>query len=146
MSCFVVSDEHLHALVTSAKMDRDFYLYHEGKDFRIDSKAQANLIGQALKAQNYRSYNTRYNDTDEKVPEYKFRESHDFSAVEIIKACKCYIYQACETEDYKSTLAIAFCEALINAQFHKLSGYEKADWEITKPKSNAISIMSMLDN
>jgi len=144
MSAFIVNENHIHAIVTAAKMDRDFSYYFNGSRHKCDTIEEAEKMGQTLINQNYRSVNHRY---DEKDVPYKYELSYNthFKPIEIIKACQCYIYQSCETDDYKETQAIAIAKGIINSQIHKLPGYDNAAWEITEMKSeNMFCITDMM--
>ena len=57
--------------------------------------------------------------------------------VELLSALACYEYQACETEDWESTEAAAFCRALRKELISRLSGYSEAPWEITPETESA---------
>lgn len=141
MSAFIVDKNHIDAMVTAAKMDRDFSFYHDGKRYKMDTIDACNLIGQALTAQNYRSVNHRYSESDE-VPEYQFSYNMNFKHVEIMKACQCYDYQACETDDYYETFAYAFSKTLFRSQAYRLPGYDAAKWEITECRSENVMCLS----
>ena len=48
--------------------------------------------------------------------------------IQLIKAVKCFMYQACETDDWEQSEAFAFCQGLISKYICKLPGYDAAEW------------------
>ena len=51
--------------------------------------------------------------------------------IQVIKACNCFDYQACEVENYEETEAAKIIEAIRAAAIERLQGMEEAEWEIT---------------
>jgi len=129
MSAFTVSDKHISALVNYPKNDGYYYWNNQPHYFNGTRGA----IGQILVNENYRSVNARY-DEQAQAPEFEYdsssRRGDIYSAVQIIKACQCYAYQACETDDWESTEAYAIIETIKAEAIHRLPGYDTADWEI----------------
>lgn len=135
MSAFVVSTKHIDALVNFALNYSPAYTYDTFRYFYNHEwhwiKARANETGQKLLDQNYRSVNYRYNET-ETAPVYTYRPyTGELNPEKIIKACNCYDYQACETDDYKDTEASAIIDAIRDAAIEKLTENEDT-WEITE--------------
>lgn len=125
MSAFIVSTGHIDALLSFAKAHRVFLpngLKSDGDDL---SRA-----GFLLRQQNCRSVNHRYGEANEPTP-YEFRW-HPFplTAVEAIKACDCYDYQASETDDYRDTIARQIIDAIRSSACRALPGYSEAPWSI----------------
>lgn len=114
MSAFVVSDKHISALVAHLL------------------PVERQEMGQKLVNENYRSVNYRYHSND-KPHVFQF-EDVKCTAVELIKLCRCYNYQCCETPDWKETDAYRFVEKVQFACFMKIRdiipGYEEAEWTI----------------
>lgn len=138
MSVSVLCDEHIHVLITAAlsAAEEDFRFPYKGHVYYIGSSQMNNMVGQHLVDQNYRSFNKRYGSNDQ-PHKYKFEETAKFSPVEVLKACDCYEYQACEDEGWDGSLAKAFIGRLKDTMVRKLPGYEEAPWMIspeTKPK------------
>lgn len=52
--------------------------------------------------------------------------------VEVLKACACYDYQACETDDYRDTVAFALVELIRGHAISLLPGYDDAAWEVCR--------------
>jgi hypothetical protein len=131
MSCFVVSNAHIDALV-SVTQRNGFSYYYDG-DWKGRNNTTAAKIGQILLNQNLRSYNSRYREDNKPVSYgYPCQKVFNYSTVELLKACNCYDYQACETHDYEKTEAKAIITAIKEHLIRELDGYEDADWEITE--------------
>ena len=60
----------------------------------------------------------------------RFRYENNRSPVQILKACQCYDYQACETEGYEQTDAQRITRAIAAHAINNLDGYDKAEWSI----------------
>lgn len=144
MSAFVVSHKHINTLLSYANRQRNplhFYLSGEVV-LRADQVDDLQRAAEILLAENYRSVYARYPDTrhnPSKIPGLVAEAGKDItfnfvlgdvSAVQILKACQCYDYQACETEDYDQSDAKRIIDRLQSEAIHRLSGYEEAKWEI----------------
>ena len=90
----------------------------------------AGTVGAMLLAQNRRSVDFRYDETDiEDV--YLHSRSSERSPAAMLKAIDCYEYQACETPDWEDTEAARFCQALRAHLIRQLPDYDDADtWAI----------------
>ena len=152
MSCFIVSDAHIDALVTAARLARDFYFNDPsetsfcrpgGTDRKILGPVDAQQVGQMLVNWNYKSVNARYNDSTE-PHEYKFNLSTDWKASEIIKACHCYAYQSCEAKNWETSPAYSFIKSLESHMVRNLPGYDEAPWEITEPRSTGVLLTDLI--
>lgn len=119
MSAYVVEFDLIDAILSYAT-GHNGCLRNRGMD--VDD------IGQMLLDQNYRSVNFRYNES-ETAPKYVFRHyTRAMSPVQIIKACNCYDYQACETDDYGQTEAAELVRKIRNDAICNLPGYDDAEW------------------
>lgn len=112
MSAFIVSKNHIDTLVKSA----------------CDiSNRNPDATGQILMDENYKSVNHRYG-KDEKPPKYEYSVPDECSSVQIIKACHCYDYQACETDEYEGSEAQKIIKGIVYYESHNIPGYDKAQW------------------
>ena len=143
MSAYVVSDRHINELVSWAAQNMGgIWAGDEAgfKHFRGTCSAKEpygsppdaeQSIAEVLKAENVRSICARY--SDEKPENYepiRFEAvASQRTPVEILKACECYDYQACETDDYLVTPAAAIIRQIRSAAIAELLGYKDADWE-----------------
>lgn len=92
----------------------------------------ADTVGIMLMAQNRRSVDYRYAETD--IEDfYTHAPSTQRSVVELLCAIDCYEYQSCETPDWEDTEAFHFCDALRRALIREFPGWHEAPWGITAP-------------
>lgn len=145
MSAFVVSHAHIDALLTFADLKRltDYLSYEVNHG---TEKLSLTEIGRILLAENERSVCHRYPDCTEsdkpgtigeEAIGYKFKTwqsvfklQHGQLCALILKACDCYDYQACETDDYDQSIARRIIDRIRDRAIHSLPGYEDAPWGI----------------
>ena len=129
MSAFIVNKKHIDALLTWAiKREQPIWFYHDGH--RMIARDGAHYLGVVLTEANYRSVNYRYEERS-KAPQYVYTEyPRVLTPVEVLKACDCYDYQACEVADYRGSLAAAIVQAIRQRAIAELPGYEEAAWAI----------------
>lgn len=148
MSAFMVSHAHIDALLTFAdnKRMKDQLGWHVSKVDQLDWTD----IGRVLLAENERSVCQRYPDCvpgnlpgmiGEEAITYRFktwqpafRMQHTQLCIWIIKACNCFDYQACETDDYSASIAHGIIEAIRGKAVRCLPGYDDAPWSIDDHK------------
>jgi hypothetical protein len=134
MSAYVVSDNHINAMVnfTRSKMrySEKFSFYHDGKsyEFNLNDLLDANKFAQVLIDENYRSIIFRYKGKKEVPHSANFCRDEIVSPVQMLKLISCYEYQACENGDYDKTLASKICHKLRLNAIKFLQGYEEAKW------------------
>ena len=155
MSAFMVSHDHIDALLSFAKdkrmKDRLGYFIQPSRAELFEWTD----IGRVLLAENERSINARYPDTidhpedmpgkiGEEKSGYNFRYfepfihmQHTKKCVWIIKNCDCFDYQACETEDYETTTAHRMIDAIRHEAIRCLPDYEAAPWGIDRERRAA---------
>jgi len=128
MSAFVVSDEHICALVSYGGI-HDVRVFERDGGHVIAGNEQE--TAEILLAANVASVNYRY-DENEPVPpiEFHFERPDERTAIEIIKACDCFDYQACERPDYRQSLAATIVEAIRENAIRAVPGYDEAPREI----------------
>lgn len=138
MSAYVVSDYHLNVLVHYAS--REGCTYRAGGDWHhVRMKEQ--VVMQMLHNENVRSVNYRYATVDG-PGEMTFRPVwRDVSPVQIIKACDCYDYQACETPDYYETPAASLIKQIRKAAIRRLPGYDDAEWSMSAPTHSVETVV-----
>lgn len=131
MSAFVVNNHHINAMLQVARpMFHQSQLTYTWEDQRHIIFGHSEKVGQKLVDENVRSTNYCYQ--EDRLP-YQFHHDPfipEYTPVEIIKACNCYSYQACETPDWEKTEAHAIMTALRERAIRQLPGYEEATWEI----------------
>lgn len=141
MSAFVVSHDHIDALLTFVSMNKS---RRDGVNWGVgtDSVVRLDLtdLGRILLRENERSVAARYRDHKaHDHGDYTFRTFTPFVhmapgklAAWILKACSCFDYQACETDDYKTTTAHTIIECIRDSAIASLPGYEEAPWGIDR--------------
>ena len=136
MSCYQVSDLHINVLVSWAadicgSNMVSYYWKQRGRREKI--RGDEKRIASVLFAENVRSVNARYQGID-KAHGFKFKRVSfgysPISAVEIIKACHGYAYQACEADGWEQSEAFAILDGIQDAAMRALPGYDEAAWEI----------------
>lgn len=159
MSAFMLSIEHIRALVNAGlnlscgplewkriqpTPEQRARSHERGKPWGFEAFPimQANTasltpytaqtVGIMLMAQNRRSVDYRYDET-EIEDFYTHAPSSTRTVVELIRAIDCYEYQSSETPDWEDTEAFHFCEALRRALIRELPGWGDAPWGIDTP-------------
>lgn len=124
MSAYIVSTDTIDLIVTAIGA-----LQGEAKSSHLGLQE----IGQILLDENVRSVNFRYDERTKNEP-YTFLPVDlamipDWRVV-AYKALRCWQYQACETDDFKSTTAYSIAEAAMGllGVTDKHQAYEDAPW------------------
>lgn len=140
MSAYVVDPAHIRALVYWATCThfRDHSgpvtYYWSGSRRRISGDEAR--VASVLYAENVRSVNSRYNESDTadgfvyaapKSAALRNLRPHD-----VIGACRCYAYQSCETADWTDTEAHAIVEAIKDRAVWCMPGMDDAAWSLTE--------------
>lgn len=131
MSCFVVSDAHINALITYAAL-------HPQSKVQVPNQPELNDLtgaqwGQWMRDENERAYRHRYGhrtDLGEPLPYHHQWDTHTYTPVEIIKLATSFRYQLAEAEDWAETPAAKLAECIIDIAITELPGYEQAPWEV----------------
>jgi hypothetical protein len=156
MSAFVLSKTHIDVLITAglrfasggrgpltwywpaidADSDRGSWTSAElqeqaNKRRRLLTTQTAGRVGALLLAENRRSIDHRYDETEWEEP-YLFEPAPGWQdPVIVLKAIACYEYQSCEHPGWETSEAHAFCQALRARTISLLPGYDEAPWDIT---------------
>lgn len=144
MSAFIVDHDTIDALLTLAVGRKASYFVAATQTRVYITAHNAEEIGRILLTENERSVNHRYPGSEpgdlpgsigEDAATYRFRFLHctPLPAVVVLKSCDCFDYQACETDDYESSLAHTIIDAIRSAAIRALPGYEDAPWGYRKP-------------
>lgn len=136
MSAYLVEKKHIMYLVAAGKyFGRDFKWYHGGNwhgfGIGIDRVAEvANMLWQ----ENGKAIQARYGDDGveglEKITATycSGKTLTTINLTDLSKAVNCYVYQSCDPDDWESTEAYAYCQALKDEILRRLPGYEQAQW------------------
>lgn len=148
MSAFMVSKEHIDALVETALFGPTglqcgtWFVPYFGKPSKKLYPENASELGEMLVKENLSSIHFRYPDTvtnPDNTPgpieqywltEYQFHGGKHLSIIEALKAIRCYEYQSCEHPEWEMSAAKQFCESFTNTLISVLPGYDQAEWEI----------------
>lgn len=151
MSAFMVGPEHINVMIWAAIHSKptDYevrtYTREEATPFngveasgfselnvrRLRKGETETVYGQFLVDANAASVNTRYDEDNAYVYEYRTPQHTEWSPVEILGAINCYEYQACEVEDWASSEAKQFCDRLRRLMESRLPGASEGPWEIS---------------
>lgn len=138
MSAFIVSKEHIEAIVAYAQR-KQIHVVHPSEKliYSFSDPEDAVTMQNALVDENYRSIYARYGD---KTPSPMIIKTADmntvpkYSDVAIYKACQCLEYQSCEHDDYRNTFGYRILSTIQNYAadeiISKMPEYDKAAWEI----------------
>jgi hypothetical protein len=148
MSAFVVGHDHIDALLTFAVDKRVSYWVKETDTRVAITRENVTEVGRILLAENQRSVGYRYHETDpDEMPgtdgeddsNYYFtRWVEPLSGVALLKGCACFDYQACETDDYESTLAHTIIDAIRHYAIYEVAGWDNAPgWEFRRARVRA---------
>lgn len=129
MSAFIVSDEHIAAIVGSALAHDRWH-----KTLTItDAVASAHILAN----ENARSVNTRYahhNQPEDPPTVSAKRIQHYYknplTPVQLLKAIQSLDYQSCETDDWNTTQAFKLLQNYQSTAIAALPGYEQAGWAL----------------
>jgi hypothetical protein len=143
MSIYVLSDNHINALLTYAIAHRISLPVRDADGsirtaLDLSKSADQQKAADILHTQNVRS--VCFNYPEDNADEYGLitfkRYWHNgiagqcISGVQVIKACECYDYQSCETDDYEQTTAKLIIASISRHAISELPGYEEAEWSI----------------
>lgn len=130
MSAFIVSDEHIAAMLQAAKLRLPYDQFRYTWAGKLHATNDVRELAQILIDENYRSVNYRYQESGDSHIYQAPINQKKFTPVELLKLCHSYQYQACETPDWKETRAYALSQALLRYAINALPGYEQAEWSI----------------
>ncbi len=150
MSAFVVDKAHINALVNAGlglARRNPLTWYHNEEHHRLND-GNADQVGQMLLDENIKSVGHRYEhcevtalpgrvDAEYLIP-FKHKLSYNpLPAVTMFSLINCYRYQCCETDEWETSEAFAFCHQLEGQLIRNLPGYDDAPWEWAEwPKDN----------
>jgi hypothetical protein len=122
MSCFVVPDFHIDALVSWAIAN------HAGAFIGGLTPA---ALARELHCANCVAYRERYGDDVGESYTFTMRpEVHAMPPVQIIKACDCLDYQCGDWTDYPGSIAERAVEQIRRTATYALPGYRAAAWTL----------------
>lgn len=136
MSAFQVSPNHIATMVDAALLHRmgSFYHHPSRRSVTVRHETREDLC-KMLAQENLASLEARYEPKQPGLPVFDFprhpSKALHASPVALLKAVKCYEYQACEHDGWRASEAFAFCEALKGTLIRVLPGFDSAEtWGI----------------
>lgn len=132
MSAFVASDRHINAIVKFGMAHAARFHNWDGVEIKFDDTGRNHTIARILYRANVDAVNQRYN-MNEPYGTFVFTSEDvpSLSALEVIKACNCYEYQASEWTEYFHSGAYKAIRAVIECAIPHLEGYSEANgWSI----------------
>lgn len=138
MSAYVVPDFHINALVSWAagRNGSNAVSYYWG-GCRRNVRGDEKRISSVLYAENVRSVNARYSDSDP-AHGFVFKSLPNLlNPIDVIKGCHGYGYQACEADGYEQSEAFAIIAGIEQSAIRSLPGYGDSNaWCISGPEFN----------
>ena len=138
MSCFVVPDFHVSALVSWA--------ISHGVDLDASPDAVAHMLASANRRAFSERYAGRYDSELAPFGGLDLSAGVDLAPVAIVKACDCLDYQACDWSTWTDSDAFGYLVAIRRAAValadpagnpsaigRGLAGYDSAAWELVDP-------------
>lgn len=140
MNAFQCSDAHIGALVDAARhWDVHWFQPSTTGYANIDDLTRSwiaardrepSRLGQQLAITNWLSVHAANPDLQAPEPVYQHVPRPVLPAVQILKAVRCYIDQACDTITWDDSEAANFCRELETAAIVRLPGWQEASWHI----------------
>jgi len=156
MSAYVVEKCHVNAMLLSALhcSYRESLSWHYNGGWKKLTDANAATVGQMLLDENIKSVSDRYEDSEltnlpgrtdaDYILPFEFKYIHNIpNALQTISITRCYMYQACEHDEWETSEAKTFCDALISAKIHQLPGYDDAPWNWNDPEYETSNLIRL---
>jgi|SRR5580704_2747759 hypothetical protein len=136
MSAFIVSHDHIDALITYAINQHLWYYDREQKQSIQIIAHNATEVGRILYAENIRSVRRRYKeDFGNDGADYAYTPFNLFAtkaaSKQVVRACYCLDYQSCENDDWEDTQAALILSAIERHAAFNLCEDDKT-WEINR--------------
>ena len=124
MSCFVVPDFHIDALVSWAVANHASAFIHDLTPRELAAE---------LHLANCAAYRERYGEAPGESYTFTMRpEVHAMPAVQVLKACECFDYQASSWSKYYGSPAQLAVDRIRTRAIALVPGYRAADWTLEK--------------
>jgi len=127
MSSYHVSDTHINALLSWAK-STDTPVHINTKRLDLTKPKDFKYVGDILRDCNNASMTERYND-DPKEYTPKVVDVKRLLPINIVRACDCFGYQACEYKGWETSDGMRIIEQIKYAALTHIDGYDEV-WSI----------------
>jgi hypothetical protein len=129
MSCFIVPDFHIDALVSWAAST--------GAAAFIDGLNPRELAAE-LHLANCAAYRERYGESGGESYTFTMRpEVHAMPSVQVLKAVACLRYQCSDWSRFEGSPAVRALDRIRDHAIARLPGYQAADWQLEKDSTLA---------
>ena len=125
MSAFICDSTHISALACYAT---EHGLCGRQLGLTSTGMSDQEHVGRLLHHENARSVAYRYNEPPDDDYSFAFVTTRTVPPVHIIKAARCYQYQACEHPEWEDSRARAITDGIISHATTRIAGYDDAPW------------------
>ena len=129
MSAYIVSRKHINTLGDRGGLttERIFFVLQDVVVVQFEDEGDLQAMAEMLLKQNIISVSYLYKTDQPDDEKIKYKNLLlDYSAIDILRICECYDYQACETPDYESTYAASIIRAIRTAAILSLPEWDKS--------------------
>lgn len=130
MSCYIVSDKHLSAIIRWACVNNIKAGWIGGPGRYLYQPGQEQEAVDLLHAANVRSVNARYREDTPLDGAVYDPVAPTLRPIEVIKACDGLAYQCDEWEGFEGSDAQKLIQDIQREALRKLPGYDTAKWSI----------------
>lgn len=129
MSAFIVSNDHISAIVSSYNFSELKYISEKYLgQFDLSTDEMRSLVGLILLKENVKSVSWRYKEINPD-PSYSFKLTKK-NPIEVIKLVQSLEYQSCEHETFEQSKAFRILKYTIQKEIEKILGYSEAKWTL----------------
>lgn len=128
MSAFICSDKHISAIVRWASRSNTSFWF--GNPTRKLGAGDEQALVDILYAENVKSVNYRYSESDPVDGCVYDQDAPNLSPVGVIKLVQSLEYQSCEHDLWATSDAKEILSGIKSAAINALPGYETASWSI----------------
>ena len=129
MSCYIVTDNHINAIIGYANTEKIELDGQAGTGFIYTKGLEAEACNLLLAA-NVRSVNARYRQAYTEDRLHFVSPTTGLTHIEAIKACDGLAYQCDEWDGFEGSHAQKLLATIQRHATHKLPGYDAAPWSI----------------
>lgn len=129
MSAFHVSDTHINALLSWARINNPI-VRTSATRYDLSQSEDYWRVGAILRECNNASMDARYNDAPQGFLPARVDVKRLFP-INVVAACDCFDYQACEYSGWEESDGKRIIEQIKGAAIRRVAGYEKV-WSISE--------------
>lgn len=129
MSCYIVTDNHLSAIIDYARRSQ-LQIYGGAGSGQLYQPGMEQEAVNTLYAANVKSVNYRYKESTPEVGAKYITNAPALDAIGVIKAIDGLAYQCDAWEGYEDSNAQKLLQTIQRYAVTQLSGYDKSSWSI----------------